>query len=357
MKNLPQKISLVTQTASVLKDEIQLGRWSKQLPGEHELCAMLHIGRVTLRSALSQLQREGWVKTSRGRRREIVGRKRAAVRAASDRVVFLTPVPLHNLPPQTIFWVDALREHLSEAGYHLEVHSHQDCYSGRPEKALAGLALRLNAAGWVISQSTAQMQQWFAKRAMPCVVTGSRHEGVSLPSLDRDYRAISRHAVGAFLARGHRRLALLNPTPVLAGDLESEKGFKEGVQKTTACDVNVSIIRHNGTVGDICSKVDVLLKSSQPCTGFLVSRSQHVLTVMSYLMSRGLHFPKDVALISRDNDPFLASMTPSVARYSLNPSHFARAISNLVVSTVRSGVAGTKDTHMMPEFLSGQTLG
>ena len=44
MKNLPQKISLVAQTASVLKDEIQAGRWSKQLPGEHDLRALLHVG-------------------------------------------------------------------------------------------------------------------------------------------------------------------------------------------------------------------------------------------------------------------------------------------------------------------------
>lgn len=356
MNNLPQKISLVTQTVSVLKNEIQLGRWSRQLPGEHELCALLHVGRVTLRSALSNLQREGWVRTSRGRRREIVRDRSRIVRERSDRVVLLTPVPLHNLPPQTIYWIDGLREHISEAGYHLEVHGHRDCYSGRPEKALEALALRLNAAGWVISQSTARMQQWFAKRAMPCVITGSRHEGVALPSLDRDYRAISRHAVGALLARGHRRLALLNPTPVLAGDLESEEGFKEGVRKSSYADASFSIVRHNGSVGDICSKVDSLRKTGQPTTGFLVSRSHHVLTVMSHLMSQGLRFPKDVAMVSRDDDSFLTSLTPSIARYSLNPSQFARAISNLVVTTVRNGVAGAKDARMMPEYIAGQTL-
>ena len=357
MNTLPRRISLVAQTAAVLKDAIHAGRWSKQLPGEHDLCEMLHVGRVTLRSALSQLQRDGWIRTSQGRRREIVERRRAAVPTRSDRVVLLTPLPLQNLQPNTVFWIDRLREHLSDAGYHLEVHGHRDCYTGRPERALESLGLRLNAAGWVLSQSTVRMQRWFAQRRMPCVVTGSRHEGVLLPSVDRDYRAISRHAVGAFWARSHRRLAFINTNPILAGDRESEEGFKEGLPKSPLPDMDSRIVRHNGTVSDICTKLDLLFKRSQPPTGFLVLRSHHVLTVMSYLMTRGRRFPKDVALISRDDDKFLESMVPSVARYSLNLSLFARTISNLVVEMVRSGVVEPKDSRLMPEFVPGQSLG
>ena len=117
------------------------------------------------------------------------------------------------------------------------------------------------------------------------------------------------------------------------------------------------IVRHNGTVSDICTKLDLLFKRSQPSTAFLVSRSHHVLTVMSYLMTRGRRFPKDVALISRDDDKFLESMVPSVARYSLNLSLFARTISNLVVEMVRSGVVEPTDSRIMPEFVPGHTLG
>jgi LacI family transcriptional regulator len=257
----------------------------------------------------------------------------------------------------TVVWVDGLREHLAEAGYHLEVHEHPACYSGRPERALEALVSRLNPAGWVLSQSTARMQRWFSGRAAPCVITGSRHEGVLLPSVDRDYRAISRHAAGAFLARGHRRLAFINPDPVLAGDHESEEGFKEGVEKSQRPDVGSFITRHNGSVADICSKLDALLKRSSPPTAFLVSRPNHVLTAMSHLLGRGLRFPNDAALISRDDDPFLENLVPSVARYFTSPSLFARTISNLVVEMVRGGVISPKEHRTMAEFVPGQTLG
>jgi DNA-binding LacI/PurR family transcriptional regulator len=355
MKNLPQKISLVAQTASVLKDEIRAGRWSKDLPGEHELCGLLHVGRVTLRRALRQLEREGWVRTSQGKRRRIVHRRSLAAPARSDRVMLLTPVPWQGLPPQIVFWIDGLRGHLSEAGYHLDVRENRACYTGRPEGALESLAKRSSVAGWVLSQSTARMQRWFAQRALPCVIAGSRYEGVSLPSVDRDYWAISRHAVGAFLARGHRRLALLNPLPVLAGDRESEGGFKEGLQ-THAGDAGGCIIYHNGTVGDICAKLELLLKRRQPPTGLLVARAHHVLSVMSYLLARGLRFPRDAALISRDDNAFLESMLPSVARYAHSPIILARTISSVVLTMVRGG-AEPKDHRIMPRFIPGQSLG
>jgi DNA-binding LacI/PurR family transcriptional regulator len=356
MNNLPQKMSLVAQTAAVLKDEIRAGRWLKELPGEHDLRSVLHVGRVTLRSALTQLQREGWVRASQGRRRQIVRQTQPAGIVRSDRVVLLTPLALPELQPPTILWIDSLREHLSAAGYRLEVHNHRDCYSGRPERALESLAQRTQAAGWVLSQSTAPMQRWFAQRGLPCVITGSRHEGVLLPSVDRDHRAVTRHAAGVFLARGYHRLVFLGLPPVLAGDRESEAGFREGVQKGSS-GARSWAVYHSGTVADLCTKIEVLLQRPQPPQAFLVTRSHHALTTLTYLMSLGLHLPRDAALISRDDAPFLESAVPSIARYSLNPVVAARAISNLVVATVRGGVAATKEHRMMPRFIPGQTLG
>lgn len=78
---------------------------------------------------------------------------------------------------------------------------------------------------------------------------------------------------------------------------------------------------------------------------------------MSHLMARGLRYPQDVALISRDDDTFLESMVPSVARYSLDLSLFARTISKLVVAMARSGVVDPKDIRLMPKFVPGRTLG
>jgi len=353
---VPQRISLVTQTVGILKDNITTGFWAGQLPGENEMCEHLHVSRVTLRKALQEVEREGWVRAGRGKRRVIISRPRRAA-ATNHRVVLLTESPLHLLHPFTIYWMDSLREHLSEAGFHLEIHTGQAVFGANSERALAQMQKQFRPAGWVLFRSTERMQQWFSAHSLPCVIAGSRHPHVRLPSVDVDYRAACRHAVGQFIFHKHQQLVFLNPVSGAAGDLESEQGFLEAAQAARGGDVQATVIRHDGTVQSICNKLDLLLERPHRPTAFLVSRPAFVLTVMSHLLRRKLHLPREVALISRDDDSFLESMVPAVARYSSSPTVFARKISRMVLEIVRGEVLARGDTRIMPTFVAGQTLG
>ena len=352
---VPQKISLVTQTTGSLKDGINAGFWAGQLPGEHELCEHLYVSRVTLRKALDELQREGWVRSSQGKRRQIVPRQRRSL-AASNRVILLTESPLHLLHPFTIYWMDCLREHLSEAGYHLEIHTGQAAFGSSPERSLSQMQKQFRPAGWVLYRSNERMQRWFSAQALPCVIAGSRHPNIRLPSVDVDYRAACRHAVGQFLVHKHRQLAFLNPESGAAGDLESEQGFLEAAKSARGSDVQAAVVRHDGTVHGICKKIDLLLERPHRPTAFLVSRPAFVLTALSHLLRKKLNLPREIALISRDDDSFLESVVPTVARYSSSPTVFARKISRMVLEIVRGATLSRTDARIMPTFVPGQTL-
>ena len=143
LQAVPRRVSLAAQTASILRDEIKSGRWQQWLPGEHDLCARLHVSRVTVRSALRRLEQEGWLRASQGRRRDIAvpqtHRRRAA---ANTRVILLTADPLLSLPAFAVFWVDGLREQLSDAGFHLEVHTSRSFYGSRSSHSLKALTPR-----------------------------------------------------------------------------------------------------------------------------------------------------------------------------------------------------------------------
>lgn len=353
---LPQRLSLVAQTTAILREQIQAGGWADFLPGENELCEKLRVSRVTLRAALTELQREGLVRAGQGRRRAIVERRRRSLLADNRQVALLSPGPLHSLQPEHLFWIDALREHLAEEGYHLDIHVSRAAYGPGQEKALKLLAEQARPAGWVLFQSTETMQKWFSERQLPCVITGSRHAGVSLPSVDIAYRAVCRHAAGLFLKRGHARLALLNPASGNAGDLASEQGFLDAASGGRR-DVEAQVIRHDGTVEGLCHKLDALLQRPQPPTAFLVSRSGHVLTAASHLLRRGRRLPQDAALISRDNSLFLANLVPAIAHYAYDPNLFARKISKAVIGMVHGDKAKSQDHQIMPQFVPGQTLG
>ena len=356
MTRLPKKISLVAQAAGAIREAISLGRWKRWLPGEHELSSQLHVGRRTVRAALDQLCGDGVVKSCHGKRREILNQNRVRSRPPSSRIVFLTPVPLHMLSPFAIFLIDRLREYLAEEGYLLEIHSGRALYRARVTDQLKSLAETLGPAGWVLSQSTASMQRWFYERGLPCVVAGSCFPEIALPSVDTDFGAVCRHAVGQFLTRGHRRLVLLNPNPGAAGDLKAEAGFHEALRTTRVAEVAGRIVHHDGTPANICARLNGLMQSDEPPTAFLVSRAQHVLTVVGHLLSCRFRIPGDVAVISRDDESFLEDLVPTLARYSRDRNLFASKLSRMVLDIVR-GKQVLKEYKIMSNFVPGRTLG
>ena len=353
---LPQKNSLVTQTLAALKEGISAGFWSGQLPGEHELCGHLHVSRVTVRKALAELEREGWLCSAQGKRRRILAPTRH-VSAANLRVILLTEMPLHRLHPFTIYWMDCLREQLNEAGYQLETHVGPAAFGSKSAQTLEQLQKQFRPAGWVLFRSNERIQQWFSHQAMPCVIAGSRYPTVRLPSVDLDYRAACRHAVGQFLKRQHRHLVFLNPASGGAGDLESEQGFLEAAKAQGTAEVHAVVVRHDGTVPGICKQLDLLLKQPGRPTAFLVSRPAFLLTTMSHLLRKHVRLPDDMALISRDDDSMLESMVPTVARYATDPTVFARKISRMVLEIVQGAPLSHADARIMPSFVPGQTLG
>ena len=356
MNRLPQKTSLVAQTTSVLLEEIQGGRWVGSLPGEHALCAQLHVGRKTLRAALERLRQQGMLKCERGCRRKIVSREAASTTTRAMRVVLLIPSALQSLSPFVLFLVDRLRDYLAEEGYQLETHPSPALYRARIPQGLETLSRTLHPAGWVLLQSTETMQKWFAARQLPCVVVGSRHAGVKLPSVDVDYDAVCVHAVNQFISRGHRQLVLINPRAAAAGDVRTEVAFREAVAQTKAAGIEAEVVEHDGTVSSVCRRVDGLMARPHPPTAFLVSRAQYFLTAVTRLLSSGVKVPGDVALISRDNDASLEAIVPSVARYSQNPKTFAANTSRLVMDMIR-GTGKIAEHKIMPNFIRGQTLG
>jgi LacI family transcriptional regulator len=354
---LPQKLSLVAQTAAILKERIQAGEWHKWLPGEKELHTQLHVARMTLRGALQKLQHEGLVRSSQGKRREILPVRRPVTSQASARVLLLTPVPMHFHLPFHVLLTTALRDLLGESGYHLEIHASRAPYGRSAASSLERLIEQLRPVGCVLLTSTQNMQRWFSRRGIPCVIVGSRHPGVNLPSVDKAHRAVCRHAVGLFLARGHRRLTFLNPESGAAGDIESEQGFNEGLAQSQHGGLQANIVRHNETVPDICRKLSVLFRRGSPPTGLLIARAGFVLTAMGHLLRSGLRLPGDVALISRDDEAFLSQMVPTVARYVVTPESMACRLSSAVLEVVRAGSVGPADYLIMPAFSAGETLG
>jgi DNA-binding LacI/PurR family transcriptional regulator len=344
---------LVESVVDVLRAQIGDGRWIDFLPGERLLCHELQVSRPTLRLALKVLERDGCVSAEHGRKRRINLKPNPRAKGTVSNVIaLLAPVSLDALPPFVLFWIDEVRSHLAKVGHHLEFHVSSACAAQQPDRALDVLVQSNPAALWILLLSSHSVQRWFAEHQVPCLVTGSCAPGAKIPSIDIDYRAACRHAAGMFHQRGHQQLALVIPSDGLAGDADSEAGFVEG------CSTGPQplVLRHDGSRENLIRKLQGALRLNTPPTGFLVARAGHVLTVVSYLMQTGARLPDEFGVISRDDEPFLDFMSPTIARYKINRVTFARRLARTVLQMVRSGSGSTHPIRLIPNLVTGGTL-
>lgn len=360
MPSTPQRYqSLTHQVAERIVAAIQKGTWGSWLPAERNLAKVLQVGRKTLRKALVHLQRDGTIKTHHGLGHRIAAKRQVPRRdqIAEQSVGLLTPEALENLRPYTALWVDELRTLLFDDGVRLATLSGPRFFSGRPEKALARLVEQNPQQCWVLAHSNEHIQHWFHEQRVPCIIAGSSHSGLPLPSIDLDYFAVCRHAAGAMLRQGHRRVALFTKRSQRAGDLETERGFEDGIRSSPHREVAPIIMHHDGSVDGAYRALARLFGMEKTPTAVLVSQSAFYLTTIAFLAERGLRVPTEVSLMCRDDDTFLAYLKPAPARYSCNPKTYAKRLL-LQLHLCFDGETGGHAIHRIePKFLSGASLG
>ena len=89
----------------------------------------------------------------------------------------------------------------------------------------------------------------------------------------------------------------------------------------------------------------------------VVARAMPTLTVASELIRRGYRLPHDAAVIGRDNDHFLDFFSPGIARYQVDSQLQAQRLARLVLLVARREVPRNPKVRLMPQFLTGESLG
>ena len=333
MPNLPRRPSLIDETAAVLRQRLDEGEWTLRLPGEMELATLLQVGRNTVRSALRLLEDEGRLRTRNGLRRKIVSRRDSS--EPGRHAILLMAKPENEFPPSTPAWIAEARTRLETLGWTFRVLVEPDAYRAQPAPLLRQLCSGRREAVWILHRSTPAMQRWFQERGPATVLAGSRHEGVLLPQVEVDLGAVSRHAAGRFLARGHRHLAVLRPEGPFAGDAECVAAFREGATRADVAELRC----RNGSSG-VVAALRQHLRTSPRATGLYVLHPDHCATALSYLQSEGLRIPAELSLICRDDAPYLELLHPEPSRYRHSPRAFA----------------STRRVLLMPRAIAGATL-
>jgi len=306
--------SIAAQVAQALRAEIGNRAWADSLPGERQLAERFQVSRKTIRKALAELRAEGLLATARSRG-STIAQPRGRARPPSPRIALLLPQPLEASRPYTVLWVNRLMALLQETGHPLQTFHGTKYFGQNAARSLARLTRAHPARAWIIGGSNRPLQEWFAASGLPTIIAGSAH----------------------------------------AGDAESEQGFREGLATSPAAPEPL-VCSPERSAPSILREIKRLLARKAPPTGWLVSNSYAYLTVLSYLASLGLRVPRDISVISRDEETFLTFMHPTPTYYSTKPAKFAHAL-HQGLKRLLSGDTSPFAIRIMPDLVQGSSVG
>jgi DNA-binding LacI/PurR family transcriptional regulator len=355
--SIPKRELLSDQAADYLREGINSGRWAGELPSEAELCRELKVSRVTLRKALGQLEREKWIEIGgRGRRHRIRrNRVRPPTKAAGGIIRLLTPY--HPLEMGSLH--QQVRRAISEAfgseGYWIEVEHRPNLFERFKSAELARLDSKPNTAGWVLCFSTAKIQQWFESRDRPVVVLGRRHRGIkNLSTIYPDTEAMARHSVGLFRARGHSEIVYLIDEFTSLGDRMCAEEF---VRAAAREGTRVQVVTHSRSRESVRRALNGVLAARPAPTAFFSTCPEHCVSVLCHLQAAGIRVPASVSLICGWDDSILDFTVPPLTRYRVHADLLGRKLGELLIDQLRHGPGKIREITLMPEVLSGGTLG
>ena len=354
--NPPQRLLLTDQTIIFLREKIQNGEWTEQLPSEAALCRELQVSRVTLRRALLELTEEGLILSSgRGSRRRINSKliKKSKAKEPGSVIRVLLPCQASEMGAIYHSLLEEITLRLASRKMRIECENRPQLFSYHQPKELEQLLQLPDTAGWILTFSTEQMQRWFQESGAPCVVVGQTYENISLPSVKPDSEATATHAAGLLVARGHRQIIALVASETSLNDKKSALTF-EKCGRALGADVN--IVNYSARPSAICRAVSSTLANSPAPSAFYMTCPEDAVTVLCHLSKAGISVPGQVDILVGWDDPILDKTVPPLSHYNFNSRIMGRTIGSLLIKQIENQTRSKKDHKFLSEFEPGGSL-
>lgn len=351
--------SLAQQVANAIAQNIEHGAWAEQLPPERYLAKHLQVSRRTLRCAIQILRKQKILLTTPGLGSRITTQNRPKPDNSTHAQIIglMMPESFDHMKPSTMVFIDELRTLFYAKGYRLEVHIGLRYYSNRPAAALHELTTKYPADGWILIYSNPINQNWFKAQKIPVIIAGTAHEKVDLPDVDLDMFAACRHAANFLVQKGHRNLALVIEDPDLPNEKRSSEGFAEGAHLLGRSDVRIQVCRCPTDLKRVRNLAERLIKGPEAVTAVLVTNAYQYLALFSVLTQMGIKAPKDISLISRNDEHFFHFLEPEPTRYTCAPQVRAKAVLTAMRRAIQGEQLPKRRFWLVPDFIAGSTVG
>lgn len=339
------------QLASHLKEELRSGRWSGTMPGQARLVAELGVGTETVRNALAQLEREGFL-VSRGKRmrRRIERPAESGRRRLRLAILHYEPSDVSNL------CLSELRHQLGEAGHTVLIAPKTLMDLGMDVQRVSRMVSKTTADAWVVVAGSSEVLEWFAGQPTPAFALFGRLMQVPLASTSPKKAPAYAELIARLVALGHRRIVYLvreerrKPTPGFLERFFLDELRSQGMQTGP---YNLPDWENNPK--GLQAVIGALFRHTPP-TALLVSEVAMFHAVRDHLARMGILAPQHVSLICSDFDSSFEMCSPTIAHIRWDHRPVMRRVVQWA-NHLASGKEDLRKTATLAKFVPGGTIG
>ncbi len=142
---------------------------------------------------------------------------------------------------------------------------------------------------------------WLQQRGMPFVTLGRTLHNAPHAWVDTDNEGAFAQATQALIAHGHRRIALINASPLMTFAALREQGFRKALRESHMNQADCSVHHTDLTATSSESVTHQLLTSPKPPTAIVCVTDAMAIGAMRAIKAVGLRVGDDVAVVGYGN--------------------------------------------------------
>ncbi len=330
---------LYSQLEEAIKQEIISGRlaFGEKLPSENEFVRELGLSRMTVRSALSDLENDGFVRKLHGKGSFVCY---SAEEQIPKRVDVLLDVTYAYF---STHYIKSISEVLSKHNYQFVIHDTRDdegeigvileqIAAGGPAGVIIQPSHRASSSDDILRKSAVKLMQ----RGIPYVIFDRDLPDFPGECISFDDYGGGRKAAEYLVSLGHRRFAMA-VCPEFSENMPRRDGF-------------TAVLTENGLEppieltldGDFTSKINDSVRKDG-VTAIFAYNDEVALGVCRALTSSGLSIPRDVSVVGYDDTVFAKAANPPLTSVIHPKELLGRVAAEKLLSII------TKNHYEIPE--------
>lgn len=351
MQNEPI-LTAAEQVAQMLRQQIQEGGLSGDLPGCDQLAGEFDVGNKTVIAAVQQLEKEGWL-IAQG-----AGRRRRVAQPGKDKIT--RKLRLGILPFDNSSRGDAgniaIVHGLEKAGFVTEFALKSLKDLGMRADRVARFVAKHPRDGWITIAASREVNAWFAGQPFPALALYGRFRGLPMAAAGSLTIDILVQSVERLLELGHTRIVMLARSERRKPErAKPEQAFIDTLKAAGLDAGDYNLPEWEETPRGLALCLDQLLRFTPP-TAIIFQEPEIYLAARNHLAERGVVAPRDISIITAGYDTMFDWYLNQPAQYRWSE----KAVAHRVVRWARNIARGRKDlkqTGIPGEFIEGDTIG